>query len=140
MIPKYVFDTSFILALLFEKDYYHEQAKQIYKHLPDNAVLITHHLVIPEASSVVCRRCKERKINCSFALSTLKEFFKRINISFQEYSYEKIVEEMNSFGCELSFVDIVLLKETLRLKAFILTFDQKLKEKLKLVKQKREGS
>ncbi|WP_461828971.1 PIN domain-containing protein [Aquifex sp.] len=128
MIPKYILDTSFIIALLFEKDYYHEEAKRIYKHLPDNAEFITHQLVIAEASSVACRRCRERKLDCNFVLEKLSELFGRIDITTKAYPYEKILEDMKQFNCSLSFVDTVLLKEAKRLKANILTFDSRLEQ------------
>ena len=128
MSSKYILDTSFIIALLFEKDYYHEKAKQIYKHLPDDATFITHQLVISEASSVACRRCKERKLDCNFVLTKLSEFFQRIDITSKSYSHDSILEEMNQLNCLLSFVDTVLIKEAKRLKASILTFDKRLEE------------
>lgn len=128
MSSKYILDTSFVIALLFEKDYYHEKAKQIYKHLPNDATFITHQLVISETSSVVCRRCRERKIDCNFVLTKLSEFFQRIDITYKSYSYESILEEMKQFNCLLSFVDTVLLKEAKRLRANILTFDKRLEE------------
>ena len=130
---KYILDTSFIIALLFEKDYYHEEAKQIYKHLPDDSEFITHQLVITEASSVVCRRCRERKLDCNFVLEKLIEFFKRIHVTFKDYPYERILEDMEQFNCALSFVDTVLLKEAKRLKANILTFDYRLQNLAKKV-------
>jgi len=125
---KYVLDTSFVIALLFEKDHYHQEAKRIYEQLPDDAEFITHRLVIGEATSVACRRCKERKLNCDFVLEKLAEFFRRISITSKEYSYEGIIEEMRQSKCTLSFVDTVLLKEAKRLNATLLTFDENLKK------------
>jgi len=131
MASKYVLDTSFIIALLFEKDHYHQEAKRIYKHLPDDAEFITHYLVISKASSVVCRRCRERKLNCDFVLEKLAEFFGRISIASKDYSYERVIEEMRQSNCTLSFVDTVLLKEAKRLNATLLTFDENLKKEFK---------
>jgi len=131
MAPKYVLDTSFIIALLFEKDHYHEEAKRIYKHLPDNAEFITHQLVISEASSVACRRCRERKLDCDFVLGKLAEFFRRINVTSKDHSYERIIEDMKRSDCVLSFVDTVLLEEARRLNAKLLTFDKNLEGEFK---------
>jgi len=131
MASKYVLDTSFVIALLFEKDYYHQEAKIIYEHLPDDAEFITHRLVVIEATSVACRRCRERKLNCDFVLEKLAEFFKRINVTTKEYSYEGIIEEMRQSNCILSFVDAVLLKEAKRFNATLLTFDENLKKEFK---------
>jgi len=130
MASKYLLDTSFVIALLFEKDHYHPEAKRIYEHLPDDAEFITHRLVIGEATSVACRRCRERKLNCDFVLEKLAEFFRRINITSKDYSYEGIIEEMRKSKCALSFVDTVLLKEAKRLNATLLTFDENLKKRI----------
>lgn len=129
--PKYLLDTSFILALLFEKDFYHEDAKRIYKHLPDDAILITHFLVVQETFSVACRRCKEKKLDCNFVLSKIQEFFERIEITSKDYSFQSVSEKMKEFHCNLSFVDTVITLEAKRLKASLLTFDKKLQNTIR---------
>ncbi|RTZ69483.1 MAG: hypothetical protein DSZ30_02420, partial [Aquificaceae bacterium] len=78
MRRKFLLDTSFVIAFLFEKDKYHPQAVKIFKHLPDNAELYIHELVFQESATVICRRCKERKIDCSFALKVFQEFTEKL--------------------------------------------------------------
>ncbi len=119
-------DTSFIVAFLFDRDVFHHEAVSKVKHLSDTAKFYTIPLVVQETATVICRRCRERGIDHRKALEVYEEFLESLNIVDVPYSHKEILEEVKRGDCELSFVDMVLLKSSERLKARILTFDKRL--------------
>ena len=119
-------DTSFIVAFLFDRDVFHHEAVNKVKHLSDTAEFYTIPLVVQETATVICRRCRERGIDHKKALGVYEESLESLNIVDIPYSYREILGEVKEKDCELSFVDMVLLKSSERLKARILTFDRRL--------------
>ena len=125
---KFLPDTSFIVAFLFEGDVFHKKVVEVIMHLSDRSIFYTISLVVQETATVICRRTKEKKVDCKEALETYERFLETLRIVEVRYSHEEILKEMSTRNCNISFVDTVLLKISKKLKAKVLTFDSKLKE------------
>ena len=125
---KFLPDTSFIVAFLFEGDVFHKKVVEAIMHLSDRSIFYTIPLVVQETATVICRRTKEKKVDCKEALETYERFLETLRIVEVRYSHEEILKEMSTRNCNISFVDTVLLKISKKLKAKVLTFDSKLKE------------
>ena len=127
MSRKILLDTSFIVAFLFEKDKYHPQAVEIIRHLPDDTDFYLHSLVFQETATVICRRCKERNIDCNWALDIFASFVTELNLIESPLKLFDTLEKMKNYDCKLSFVDIKLLELAISTNFEILTFDANLK-------------
>ncbi len=79
-----------------------------------------------ETATVICRRCRERKIDIRKSLNIYSDFLKTLRIVDFDYSYDEIIKKMSMIECELSFVDVVLIYASKKLNADILSFDIKL--------------
>lgn len=70
-------DTNVIIAFLDRKDSLHKTAKKlIEKDNSDTYAVLD--VILGETYSVLIRRCKERKYDCSEAVETLREFERTI--------------------------------------------------------------
>ena len=130
MKRKVLLDTSFIVAFLFEKDKYHDEAVEVVKHLGENVEFYIHNLVVQEAATVICRRCKERKIDCQKALEIYSSFIRELNLIEPPYNNLEILDIMKNLDCSLSFIDTLLVKLAKKHHFEVLTFDQNLKRVL----------
>ncbi len=123
-----LFDTSFIVALLNEKDVFHTQAKEIFEGIPDEEDLAVHYLVMQETYTVMCRRAVEQGYNVEEIFLTLKGFFDEIGTMDNLPDGKEIVAIMEKSKCGLSYVDAVLAHLNKRAGFQVLTFDKKLME------------
>ena len=127
MKRKVLLDTSFIVAFLFEKDKYHDEAVEVIKQLGENVELYIHNLVVQEAATVICQRCKERKIDCQKALEIYFPFIRELNLIETSCNNLEILEIMKNLK---SSIDTLLVKLAKEHRFEVLTFDQNLKRVL----------
>jgi predicted nucleic acid-binding protein len=94
-------------------------------------------LVFQETATVICRRCRERNIDCDYALDIFSSFAKELNLIETPFKAFEILKKMKKCGCKLSFVDSVLLELANSNNFEILTFDVGLRKCEKQIKERK---
>ncbi len=89
-------DANVLVAFLDGKDVHHEEAKESIFSYADSEKLIVLSPLLSEAYSVIARRCRERKYDCSEALQRMRELEDLLTVeelSYKEY-HGRIVKGM----------------------------------------------
>ena len=124
-------DTNVIVALLDKRDSLHTQAVELIQG--SNADLFgTLNILLGETYSVIVRRCKERKYDCSKAVETLRNFEKDLKvIKLNLDDFHKKVVECLKLNPNLNYNDWLLLLYTVENGVKVLTLDKKLRGALR---------
>ena len=109
-------------------DVHHKKAVSLLKQISEQRVY-TLSVNLLEIYSVIVRRCRERKYNCSAALEQLRMLETNLNIIWvesQKNVHDEIVDKIIETSGKLNYIDAVILKYCLENNADLKTFDKNL--------------
>ena len=123
-------DTNVIVAFLDKKDSLHAKAVELIQNC-DADLFGTLNILLGETYSVMVRRCKERKYDCSKAVETLRNFEQDLEIVKVDLeNYHGRIVECLKLNFNLNYNDWLLFLYAVENGVEVLTLDKKLREAL----------
>ena len=120
MVPKYILDSSYLIALYLQEDVNHTRALEIFKIIK-NSELYIHTHVIAEVVTILTYRMGQ---NLSFKF--LVETQSSSNIHLLESNISEQIEDFKILNKKISFTDSVILAIAKRSKYDLVTFDKQM--------------